>query len=50
MGIAATGKQVSIGGIGAYRIEDGKIVEDRVAEDLMGLMQQLGVVPAPEQG
>jgi steroid delta-isomerase-like uncharacterized protein len=49
MGIAATGKQVSIGGIGAYRIENGKIAEDRVAEDLMGLMQQIGAIPTSGQ-
>ncbi|MEW5960030.1 MAG: ester cyclase [Chloroflexota bacterium] len=45
MGIAPTGKQVSMAGIGFYRLEGGKIVEDRVVEDMLGLMQQLGVVP-----
>lgn len=44
MGLAPTGKRFSISGIGAYRIEGGKIAEDRVAEDLMGMMQQLGAV------
>ena len=28
---------------------DGKVVEEWVETDLLGLMQQMGVVPKPEQ-
>ena len=45
-GIAPTGKQVSITGSETVRIEDGKIVERWVNLDLLGMMQQLGVVPS----
>ncbi len=46
-GIAPTGKQVNVAGISVVRVVNGKIVEDWVAEDTMGLMQQLGVIPQP---
>jgi hypothetical protein len=36
-------------GISIFRIENDKIVEDRVAEDTFGFLQQLGVIPTPEQ-
>ena len=45
MGIAATGKQVTIEGIEIDRIEDGKVVEHWESMDMMALMQQLGAVP-----
>lgn len=45
-----TGKQVAITGIATDRIEDDQIVEHRVLMDTMGLMQQLGLVPPPQQG
>jgi hypothetical protein len=35
--------------MGIYRISDNKIAEQWVQEDLLGMLQQLGVVPAPEQ-
>jgi len=44
-----TGKRVAVTGIATDRIESGKIVEHRVLMDTMGLMQQLGLVPPPEQ-
>ncbi len=46
MGIPATGKQVNVRTIGIVRISDGKIVEEWENMDEMGLMQQLGVIPA----
>lgn len=46
MGIPPTGKQVSIGGISIYRITDGKMQQAWIEYDMLGLMQQLGVVPA----
>jgi hypothetical protein len=29
------------------RFEDGKIAESRIIMDALGMMQQLGVIPAP---
>lgn len=45
-GIAPTGVSATTGGISIVRIVDGKIVEDRTQWDALGLMTQLGVVPA----
>ncbi len=50
MGIAPTGKSVSIGVIDIIRIADGKLVEHWGQMDSMGMMQQLGAVRAPEAG
>jgi steroid delta-isomerase-like uncharacterized protein len=47
MGIPPTGKSFSFGNIAIFRIEDGKIVERWGEADVMGMMQQLGVIPAP---
>ena len=48
-GIPPTDKRVEAPGSVFYRIVDGKIVEARGQLDMMSLMQQLGVVPNPEQ-
>jgi predicted ester cyclase len=47
-GIPATGKRVAGKGIGISRIVDGKIVEEWGESDMLGMMQQLGVIPPPE--
>jgi steroid delta-isomerase-like uncharacterized protein len=47
MGIPATGKEINIGGISMARIAGGKIMERWEEFDMMGMMQQLGVVPTP---
>jgi predicted ester cyclase len=47
-GIPPTDKQVSMTAIVIHRIENGKIVEHWSELDNLGLMQQLGIVPAPE--
>jgi predicted ester cyclase len=44
-GIQPTGKKVSFTSTGIANIVDGKVAEDRVDADVMGLMQQLGVIP-----
>ena len=49
-GIPPTGKQVTMGGISINRFAEGKLAEHWSQFDSLGLMQQLGVVPAPEQG
>lgn len=46
MGIAPTHKKVSVDGIWMHRVADGKIVESWNVWDTLGLLQQLGVVPA----
>jgi steroid delta-isomerase-like uncharacterized protein len=46
-GIPATGKQVRVTGIDIDRIADGKVVECWTNIDELGLLQQLGVAPAP---
>ena len=48
-GIPATGKQVTIVGINIMQFEADKIVEIRGVLDVMGLMQQIGAIPAPTQ-
>ena len=47
MGIPPTGKEVTITGITINRFADGKIVEEWNNFDQLGMMQQLGVIPAP---
>ena len=46
MGIPPTGKTVNMSGIAIDRFEGGKSVEHWEIFDQMGLMQQLGVIPA----
>lgn len=46
MGIPATGKKVSFTETHIVRIADGKAVEHWGNQDDMGMMQQLGVIPA----
>ncbi len=46
-GLPPTGKQVVISAIAIERIKDGQIVERRVQGDWLGMMQQLGLMPAP---
>ncbi len=49
MGIAPTGKQGSFTGIVITRVINGKAVEQWTNYDDLGLLQQLGVIPAPGQ-
>jgi steroid delta-isomerase-like uncharacterized protein len=48
-GIAPTDRRVEVPGSVFYRIVDGKIMEFRGQLDMMGLMQQLGAIPSPQQ-
>jgi predicted ester cyclase len=50
MGVAPTGKSVTLPLIIVYRIADGKIADHWLAVDRMELMRQLGVLPAPTAG
>jgi steroid delta-isomerase-like uncharacterized protein len=47
MDLPATGKPITMTGIEIFRIKDGKIIELWGEANLLGLMQQLGIVPAP---
>jgi steroid delta-isomerase-like uncharacterized protein len=47
LGIAPTGKQVTVTGINITRYEKGKVVEGWNNFDTLGMLQQLGAVPAP---
>ncbi len=47
--ISATGKRVTVSGITLFRFADGKLVEDWHSRDDLGFMQQLGLIPMPEQ-
>ncbi len=45
MGVPPTGKQATVTGIGINHFANGKIVENWANMDMLGLLQQLGVVP-----
>jgi predicted ester cyclase len=47
MGIPPTGKQVTVSALNFFRIVNGRAAEQWVNNDDMGMMQQLGVIPAP---
>ncbi|MCA1717233.1 MAG: ester cyclase [Actinobacteria bacterium] len=49
MGIAPTGNRVEAAGMTIDRIAEGKIAETWDNYDALGMMQQLGVIPSPEQ-
>jgi steroid delta-isomerase-like uncharacterized protein len=46
-GLPASGRSTTVTGIGIDRIEGGKIVESWGNWDTLGMMQQLGAIPAP---
>jgi predicted ester cyclase len=47
MGIPATDMPIKVAYSDVWRIENGKLVENWVQMDLLGMMQQLGVIPTP---
>ena len=49
MGIPPTGKHVTVTAIDINRMASGKSVEHWLNMDTLGLLQQLGVIPAPGQ-
>jgi predicted ester cyclase len=48
-GIPPTGKELSVTGTDIYRIVNSKFVEQWFEADMLGLMQQLGVLSTPGQ-
>jgi predicted ester cyclase len=49
LGVPPTGKRVTMTGLTIHRIADGKLIEHWAQIDALGLLQQLGAIPAPEQ-
>ncbi len=49
-GMPPTGKYTTMTGTTIFRIANGKLVEGWTNADMLGLLQQLGAIPAPEQG
>jgi predicted ester cyclase len=47
LGIPATNKQIESDGIAIHRVRDGRIVEYWSVVDVAGILQQVGVLPAP---
>ena len=47
-GISPTGKQITIAGIDIDRLANGMVVECWPVADELGLLRQLGAIPAPE--
>ncbi len=47
MGVPPTGKQIELSVIDIFRIADGKIAEHWMQADMLGMMQQLGMLPPP---
>ena len=50
LGIPATNKPVTVRGVVIDRLSGGKMADSRILMDTFGLMQQLGVIPAPGNG
>ena len=47
IGVAATGKEVTVSGLTISRVENGLVVEEQTEWDALGMLVQLGAVPAP---
>ena len=45
MGMPASGKAYDISEIHIFRIENGKVAEEWIQSDMLGLLQQTGVIP-----
>jgi predicted ester cyclase len=45
--VPAAGRSVTWDAIAIFRLRDGRIVEEWVSRDELGMMQQLGAVPQP---
>jgi predicted ester cyclase len=47
VGVPATGRSIVLTGQSIFRFSGSKVVERWQAADMLGLLVQLGVVPAP---
>lgn len=48
MGVPPTGKRIVLDGMTVFRVENGQITERWGVLDMLGVMQQLGLIPEPE--
>ena len=46
MGVPATGKKVSVEGVTIHHFKNGKILDSYTRWDALGLLQQVGAIPA----
>lgn len=49
MGLAPTGKRFVVTHIHIFRYADGQIVEHWTVQDNLGMLQQLGAIPRPQE-
>jgi steroid delta-isomerase-like uncharacterized protein len=49
MGVAPTGKKIEVGGVWLAHLSDGKIQEQWVYFDALGMLQQVGALPVPKK-
>ncbi len=47
-GVPASGKRVEMTGITIFRVANGKLIEGWTNEDVLGMLQQIEAIPAPE--
>ena len=47
MGVPPTGRPIEVDALSVFRISGGQIVEEWTVWDALGLLQQVGAVPAP---
>jgi steroid delta-isomerase-like uncharacterized protein len=45
-GVPATGRSIELRGINMFRVRDGRVVEQWAQLDMLGLLQQIGAIPA----
>ncbi len=45
-GVSATGRSIELRGINMFRVKDGRVVEQWAELDMLGLLQQIGAIPA----
>jgi steroid delta-isomerase-like uncharacterized protein len=45
-GVSPTGKMITVQAMNIYRLSDGQFVEEHGQPDMLGLLQQIGAVPA----
>jgi len=46
-GTAATGRTVTVPAVAVFRLRDGRITEVSLHADILGLLMQIGAIPAP---
>jgi len=48
MGVPPTGRSITVTGMGMDRVRNGQIVESWANYDSLGMLTQIGAIPAPE--